>query len=235
MEHWLDPMERAGISRRNLPLYDPSMDPPEGHNESDSDDEVRCFLQLQSLLGLESVYMPGETTRDFCMRERTYMSWSKFTALVTVLSMIFFLDLQISDLDNYPNNVNMTLASIQNEYVLMKPLYEQQVFWQKSVSPGYDTTQFEAMAISSKPDSVPSRTQDIVLGCIYLTVGILSWFISIFDYFKRIGELESEQTFMDECEGHTHPVVTVLSTVICIIVLATVILLLVQHEASVTT
>lgn len=237
MEYSLNSTEETGIIRQNFPIYGPSMDPPEEHYESDSDDEVRYFLGLQSFLGLKSVYMPGETTRDFCMRERTYMSWSKFTALATVLSVIFFLDVQISDLDNYANTVNLSLASIQDEHVQLNHVYEQQVFEQKFVSPGYDIAQFETMAmpISNKPDSVPSRTQDIVLGCIYLAVGILSWLISIFDYFERTGELQSEQTFMDECEGHTHPVVTILSVVICFIVLATVIYLLVQHEVSVAT
>lgn len=71
----------------------------------------------------------------------------------------------------------------------------------------------------------------MVLGSIYLIVGILSWLISVFDYFERLGELERERTLMDECEGHTHPIVTILSMVICVIVLATIVFLVVQHGA----
>ena len=71
----------------------------------------------------------------------------------------------------------------------------------------------------------------MVLGSIYLIVGILSWLISVFDYFERIGELERERTLMDECEGRTHPNVTMLSMVICVIVLATIVFLVVQHGA----
>ena len=233
MEHWLEAAEGTGISRQNLPICDPSLSPPEAHDESDSDDQVCLSFVLQRFSGSQSIYVPGEMTRDFCMRERTYMSWSKFTALVTVLSVIFFLDLRIFNIDNYAHQVSATLACIQNECLQVKPSYEQQVLGQGSESPGLDISQFQtkAMRNSEEPDSTPSRTQGMVLGSIYLVVGILSWVIFVFDYFERIGELERERTLMDECEGHTHPIVTILSMVICVIVLATIVFLVVQHGA----
>ncbi|WFD24340.1 hypothetical protein MEQU1_003039 [Malassezia equina] len=64
---------------------------------------------------------------------------------------------------------------------------------------------------------------------VYFVVAILSWIISTYDYFKCVRELEAEHTYLDECEGHSHPVVTLLSIFICLIVFFTVILLLVQH------
>ena len=233
MERWLESAEGTRISRQNLPICDPSMSPPEAHDESDSDDQARLFPVFQRFSGSQSICMPGEMTRDFCMRERTYMSWSKFTALVTVLSVIFFLDLRIFNIDNYAHQVSMSLACIQNGHLRMKPFHEQQVLGQRSGSPGYDMSQFEtkAMLNNEEPDPIPRRIQAMVLGSIYLIVGILSWVISVFDYFERIGELERERTLMDECEGHTHPIVTILSMVICVIVLATIVFLVVQHGA----
>ena len=233
MEHWLEAAEGTGISRQNLPICDPSLSPPEAHDESDSDDQVGLSFVVQRFSGSHSTCVPGEMTRDFCMRERTYMSWSKFTALVTVLSVIFFVDLRIFNIDNYAHQVSATLACIQNECLQVKPSYEQQVLGQVSESPGFDISQFQtkAMRNSEEPDSTPSRTQGMVLGSIYLIVGILSWVISIFDYFERIGELERERTLLDECEGYTHPNVTMLSMVICVIVLATIVFLVVQHGA----
>ena len=147
-----------------------------------------------SWFGLRSNYMPSELTRDFCMRERTYMSWVKFFTMLTIISAVMFLDLQIA------NPAEEVEALLTHTFIGIK---------QRKIS---------------------SFTQDLILGSIYFVTAFIAWIVTTYDYFKRIQELESEQIFLDECEGYVHPAMKLVSMLICIIILATVILLLVQRE-----
>ena len=70
----------------------------------------------------------------------------------------------------------------------------------------------------------------MTLGIIYIVAAFLGFFASFYDYYNCISELENEHIYMDECEGHTHPVVTLISALIVAVVLGTAILMIVQRE-----
>ena len=67
-------------------------------------------------------------------------------------------------------------------------------------------------------------------GVIYLIAAFLSYIVSTQDYFACVRQLEAEHTYLDECEGHSHPIVTILSCVIGLMITATVLLMIVQRE-----
>lgn len=164
------------------------------------------------------------------VRERNFLSWSKFFMLTTVLSAFFFLDLQIQDSSQHAQYLvnKIELMSTDPSFPLFDP--KQDVYGLPQTE-GLHSAQPSLMTLSAHQTSSNATppTEEIVLGAIYFVVAFLSWTISTYDYFKCIKELETEHTYLDECEGHSHPMVTLLSILICIIVLSTVIYLLVQR------
>jgi len=190
-------------------------------------EEYHHWFTLANWFGLKAAYMPCETARDFCMRERTYMSWSKFLAMVTVLSATMFLDLRIKNIDEHYENIASSLA-LTSEQSRNLTLSNYDVI-QQVISA--NDSGFIGGQTNLVIQFISTRTQDITLGSIYFALGILSWVISTTDYFKCIHELAREQIFLDECEDQTNPIIALFSVMVCTIVLATVILLLVQHES----
>lgn len=189
------------------------------------------------------------------VRERNYLSWSKFFALITVLSATMFLDIQIQETDNQSQNYTGLISSDPDTSFLTPGLVNLAISTEMSLSsweragPSNTPSSQHAFMLentvtvlqnhleSNKTSMMPSKStsrrthiEDLILGSLYFLVAFLSWILSTFDYFKLLRELESEHTYLDECEGHSHPLVTVLSIFICFMVLATVILLLVEHE-----
>lgn len=190
-------------------------------------EEYHHWFTLTNWFGLKAAYMPCETARDFCMRERTYMSWSKFLAMVTVLSVTMFLDLRIINLDKHYENIASSLA-LTSEQSSSLTLSNYDVVQQ--VISASDSGFFDGQT-DLATQFISTRTQDITLGSIYFALGVLSWVISTSDYFKCIHELAREHIFLDECEDQTNPIIALFSVMVCTIVLVTVILLLVQHES----
>lgn len=189
------------------------------------------------------------------VRERNYLSWSKFFALITVLSATMFLDIQIQETDNQSQKYTGLISSDPDTSFLTPGLVNLAISTEMSLSsweragPSNTPSSQHAFMLentvtvlqnhleSNKTSMMPSKStsrrthiEDLILGSLYFLVAFLSWILSTFDYFKLLRELESEHTYLDECEGHSHPLVTVLSIFICFMVLATVILLLVEHE-----
>lgn len=146
------------------------------------------------------------------------MSWVKFSTYIAILACSMFLHLQLKDTQGNDAQVGSMRA------LLSPPMERRSILQQEPYS-------LLATGSTSLPDSpkTPSR-QDTVLGAIYLTVAVLSFVVSTHDYYTCIRQLEVEHTYLDECEGHTHPLVTILSCAIGVVIMATVLLMLVQRE-----
>lgn len=165
------------------------------------------------------------------VRERNFLSWVKFFMMTTVLSATMFLDLQIQDSQQHAEKFFSKINLLNTDSPILPLLPRGQDVYALPSAHGLNSN-------GSPPSSLPSNhhsstsslpAENIALGTIYFIVAFVSWGISIYDYFKCVQELETEHTYLDECEGHSHPVVTILSVFICIIVLSTVILMLVQR------
>jgi len=165
------------------------------------------------------------------VRERNFLSWIKFFMMTTVLSATMFLDLQIQDSQQHSKDFVSAIEHTSADSLTF-PFFtsEQDVYASLSTQALYseDSPPF-SIPPNHHSSQVPLPAENIALGTIYIVVAFVSWAISTYDYFKCVRELETEHTYLDECEGHTHPIVTILSIIICIIVLSTVILMLVQR------
>lgn len=149
------------------------------------------------------------------MRERNYMSWVKFFTYMSILASAMFLQLQLQDEKEQPQQIETLRA------MLSHPTRRSQAPYTLPVDPP-----MHAAKLSEKE----LLHQDTALGAIYLALALLSFVVSTHDYYACIRQLEAEHTYLDECEGHTHPMVTILSCVIGLMVMATALLMLVQRE-----
>lgn len=162
------------------------------------------------------------------VRERNFLSWAKFFMMATVLSATMFLDLQIQDPQYHPNS----FASWLDDTSIEAPVFPHRPPRQKFFalpSPSLKSISASSLPTNHHTSKVSLPAENLILGTVYFVVSILSWIVSTYDYFKCVRELEAEHTYLDECEGHSHPIVTLLSIFICLIVFFTVILLLVQR------
>ncbi|WFC99329.1 hypothetical protein MYAM1_002073 [Malassezia yamatoensis] len=176
--------------------------------------------------GFKSSLVPSEATRDFCARERTYLAWVKFYIYMMVLSSTMLLDLRLHD-DNYRDNetiiraLRAELGTANQAVPMLNAPAHQDVF--QSVNP---SVQWVADKVTN-----PTTQERLGLGVVYLTIACAAWVIALLDYFDCINQLETFQTYLDECEGHTSPMVTILSGVVALIIMATVLLMIIQREA----
>ncbi|WFD43421.1 hypothetical protein MPSI1_002083 [Malassezia psittaci] len=175
--------------------------------------------------GFKSALVPSEATRDFCARERTYLAWVKFYIYMTILSATMLLDLRLHD-DNSPDNetiiraLRARLDTADQAVPMLNAPTHQDVF--QSVNSGVQWF---------KSDAANHTTQErLGLGVIYLTIACAAWVIALLDYFDCINQLEAFQTYLDECDGHSSPMVTILSGIVALILMATVLLLIIQRE-----
>lgn len=143
------------------------------------------------------------------------MSWVKFFTYMSILASAMFLQLQLQDEKEQPQQIETLRA------MLSHPTRRSQAPYTLQVDPP-----MHAAKLSEKE----LLHQDTALGAIYLALALLSFVVSTHDYYACIRQLEAEHTYLDECEGHTHPMVTILSCVIGLMVMATALLMLVQRE-----
>lgn len=158
--------------------------------------------------GLFSRPVPAAAARDFCARERNFLSWMRLVMMMLVLACAMFLEIKMRTLDDVGSVFGGVLAPSS------APAPKQHVF---------------ARAISTMERVVP-RAGHWNLGTVYIVTAFLGYFASVIDYYSCITELENEHIYMDECEGHTHPAVTLISALIIAVVLGTAVLMLVQRE-----
>lgn len=163
--------------------------------------------------GLFSRPVPAAAARDFCARERNFLSWIRLVVMMLVLACAMFLEIKMRTLDDVVGVFGGMLgAPSAGASVPAAP--KQHVF---------------ARSISTMERVVP-RAGYWNLGTIYIVTAFLGYFASVIDYYSCITELENEHIYMDECEGHTHPAVTLISALIIAVVLGTAVLMLVQRE-----
>lgn len=158
--------------------------------------------------GLFSRPVPAAAARDFCARERNFLSWMRLVMMMLVLACAMFLEIKMRTLDDVGSVFGGALAPSS------ATAPKQHVF---------------AHAISTMERVVP-RAGYLNLGTVYIVTAFLGYFASVIDYYSCITELENEHIYMDECEGHTHPAVTLISALIIAVVLSTAVLMLVQRE-----
>ncbi|WFD35467.1 hypothetical protein MCUN1_002321 [Malassezia cuniculi] len=163
--------------------------------------------------------VPSNMARDFCMRERNYLSWIKVITIMFLLACAMFLELKMRTVEDMDMAVSGIL-SLANAHV-----------------PNQTTTTQRQHVFGVRSDTAPkfvadrgTRPEYFVLGTIYTVTAFLGYFASVYDYYNCITELENEHIYLDECEGHTHPFVTLTSALIIVVVLGTAILMLVQRE-----
>lgn len=149
------------------------------------------------------------------------MAWSKFYTYMTILSCTMFLDLQLQDEDEQQETLVQTMRALlpTESSVPPSPIAHQ--------APYAPST--PAVRLWDAHDDKMGR-EEMALGVIYLIAAFLSYIVSTQDYFACVRQLEAEHTYLDECEGHSHPLVTILSCVIGLMIMATVLLMIAQRE-----
>ncbi|WFD29057.1 hypothetical protein MSPP1_000062 [Malassezia sp. CBS 17886] len=201
----------------------------------------------ENWFGFKSPRVPYEATRDFGARERTYLSLIKFTTAATVLSGVMFLQLQLNPTQTPSPSMHAAVpVSVQPDGSVVvlpdnlvhpskgraapRPAAEPLV---SAVHTMGGMAPFDLGVLPDTPGEPISRpTEARVLGSIFLVVAVLLWVVSTYEYFSAIAQLEREQIYLDECEGDNHPLVTVTYCFVGVVVLATIILLLVQHTTQ---
>ena len=149
------------------------------------------------------------------------MAWSKFYTYMTILSCTMFLDLRLQDEDEQQDTLVQTMrALLPTDSSVPPPAIAHQAPYALSTP---------AVRLVDPLEDKIGR-EDLALGVIYLIAAFLSYIVSTQDYFACVRQLEAEHTYLDECEGHSHPIVTILSCVIGLMITATVLLMIVQRE-----
>lgn len=171
------------------------------------------FLARFKLVGST---VPSAAARDFCARERNYLSWIKQVTLLFVLACAMFLEIQVQSMHEMESNTAEVKSMLHIPQTDQTTVSTQQRFSARSED-------------KAKKETGPS-SEYLTLGIIYIVAAFLGFFASFYDYYNCISELENEHIYMDECEGHTHPVVTLISALIVAVVLGTAILMIVQRE-----
>lgn len=144
--------------------------------------------------------------------------WTKFIALMMVVSAAAFLNLQVKDED-------------KTQAAMMRMVVEQHTMGQQ-----------HSMMLVSQPATYPASpttatddtadhlsTHGIVLGTLCLAVAVAAWFTSLYDYFHSIFQLEKDRVYLDEIDGRPDPVVATVSITISLTVLGIAIYLLAVH------
>lgn len=151
------------------------------------------------------------------------MSWVKFYTYMAILSSTMFLDLRLQDDgEGKGQTAQMMRALLAQEPLSPRGLGQQAPYLAPS----------SATVLAAGESKSKINRENLALGIIYLIVAFLSFAVSTEDYFTCVQQLETEHTYLDECEGHTHPIVTILSCVIGLVIMATVLLMLVQREQA---
>ena len=177
--------------------------------------------------------VPSSAARDFLARERNLMSWVRLFLLMAVLSSAMFTELQLQDLDKVGYETLLGIAppsaaEPEPEAVALPAAHHmRQAVFQL---PGVKRSEAPAPVQLSATRKVEPVGEYRTLGIIYLVTAFIAWVVSVVDYFTCIRQLETEHTYLDECEGHTHPAVTLMSCLVCAVLIGTAILMLVQRE-----